>query len=68
MSDWKKNFWPDMARAALDPDLALSSAFIWDSTPEGRGFWREQSKNGLTQEGRARLEEMLREYEEPNHD
>lgn len=46
-------------RECLNDHTALISAFVWDNTPEGAEFWDEQFETGLTDQGRAILQEML---------
>ncbi|QKC99213.1 hypothetical protein EB231_35085 [Mesorhizobium sp. NZP2298] len=39
----------------------LSSAFVWEWTPQGHGFWEKQNEKGeLSREGRAYLESVVR--------
>jgi len=58
----------DFIRSSVEKVLAgdndeLISAFIWDHSPQGHDFWYEQSKTGLTLEGRIALEQMLQQKE-----
>ena len=60
-SDWRVEASMDSMQKALVSDLlALWAAFIWSMTPEGGDFWAKQADK-LTDEGRMRLQEMIKE-------
>lgn len=44
-----------------DGEEDIFSAFLWSDTPEGHEWWEVKEK---TTEGKARFEEMKREYAE----
>lgn len=63
-NDWMAEARRDMIIQALGGNVdALTVAFTWRYTPEGGAYWLKQCDFGLTDEGRARLHEMLAELD-----
>lgn len=53
---------PSYIKEALENEVGLWTAFIWDETPQGVNFWRAYAEaEGGTAEGRAVLETWLAE-------
>jgi hypothetical protein len=44
--------------------LGLLSAFKWELTPEGHSYWDEIYCEGVSEDVKTKLREMLRQYEE----
>lgn len=44
----------------------LDGAFVWDETPEGHKYWKEQFYNGPDSEALRRWNEMEAQWKEEN--